>query len=308
MKTKIFYFSGTGNSLWVARKIAAALEEAEIVPMVRELEAAKADNTEIVAKAEKVGLVFPVYAWGAPGIVVSFLKKLSGEGIDYCFAAVTCGGSQGGTLLQTQRLLKEQGIELQTGFAVKLPSNYIITNGAKSMEAQQKMFAKAEQRLDKMLPLIRDNQKHGVEKEFFLINALGGVVYSLFMRSPDKARYLWSDVKCNGCGICARVCPTGNITIGEKNKPVWERNCEQCLACLQWCPTKSIQYKHSTQYRRRYHHPEVTAEEIAHRGDIRGSEVAQSTDQKPDGQKSAQEGSLKRFRTLKIKRPIKPIK
>ena len=63
---------------------------------------------------------------------------------------------------------------------------------------------------------------------------------------------------CNGCGICAAVCPMGNIRIQDK-KAVHGHVCAACYACLHWCP------KHATllrvpflTHRPQYHHPEVT--------------------------------------------------
>ncbi len=304
MKTKIYYFSGTGNSFWVARELAGALENAELVSIVRVLEEAETQKRGIDTAAEKIGIVFPVYAWGVPRIVVSFIKKLSGEGIKYCFAVTTCGGNQAATLLQAESLLKEREIELQAGYVIKLPSNYIITNGAVTLEKQEKMFTTARSRLDKIIPVIKNNQKSGVERDFFIVNIFGKLVYSLFMSNPDKARYFTSDVRCTGCGVCTKVCPTGNITI-EKNKPVWERNCEQCLACIQWCPAKAIQYKHATQYRNRYHHPEVKVEDISHRKDIRTPENMNTSEYMSTSEHMSTPENRKKFRTLKIKRTPK---
>jgi MinD superfamily P-loop ATPase len=69
-------------------------------------------------------------------------------------------------------------------------------------------------------------------------------------------RNFWVDDKCNGCGICARVCPAENIAL-QAAKPVWQHWCEQCLACLQGCPREAIQYGRTTPHYRRYHHPDI---------------------------------------------------
>ena len=80
-------------------------------------------------------------------------------------------------------------------------------------------------------------------------------------RIPAMDKDFFSDEKCNGCGICSKVCPVNNIEI-IKAKPVWMHRCEQCMACLQWCPQEAIQYGKNTTGRTRYRHPSVKLEDI----------------------------------------------
>ncbi len=69
-KTTIYYYSGTGNSLWSAKKLAEELSDTTIVAMVK---SSKDDqNTE----SENVGIVFPVHMWGVPYRVIEFVKNL----------------------------------------------------------------------------------------------------------------------------------------------------------------------------------------------------------------------------------------
>lgn len=82
-----------------------------------------------------------------------------------------------------------------------------------------------------------------------------------FNMIPKMDGDFWVDEKCNGCTICAKVCPVGNITMSA-DKPVWSHRCEQCLACIQWCPKEAIQYGKKTPNYERYHHPEVTLKDI----------------------------------------------
>lgn len=89
----IFYFSGTGNSAWVARQIAKAQQE-ELLAIAEEIN----KNKEYVLKdGEKVGFVFPVYAWGPPGIVLRFIRQLKMKNPEYLFFVCTCGDDTGRT-------------------------------------------------------------------------------------------------------------------------------------------------------------------------------------------------------------------
>ena len=75
----------------------------------------------------------------------------------------------------------------------------------------------------------------------------------------DKS--FFADEKCTSCGICEKLCPAGNIVITE-GKAVWQHRCEQCFACLQWCPAEAIQYGKNTKSKKRYHHPEISLKDI----------------------------------------------
>ena len=78
---------------------------------------------------------------------------------------------------------------------------------------------------------------------------------------PTMDRNFFADGRCNGCGICAKVCPSGNVSMVD-GKPRWAGHCEQCLACLQWCPTKALQYGKKTERYQRYHHPEIKVADV----------------------------------------------
>lgn len=91
----IFYFSGTGNSKWIAKEIAEKTGDIaeSIVDMNR--------NGRVPYKAETgetLGFVFPVYAWGPPLIFMEFASKVIFDESNYLFGACTCGGSAGNAM------------------------------------------------------------------------------------------------------------------------------------------------------------------------------------------------------------------
>jgi len=261
MKTTIYYFTGTGNSLKIAGDIASQLGETSLVPVQNAMKEKSAFSED------RIGLVFPVYMWGMPSIVSEFVKKLKIGKDKYVFAVVTCGGIPGAALLQLSKALKKQGVKLSAGFAIQMPGNYIPMYGAVSPEKQNKHFEKAVEKVKKIVEIVKKNGVCKPEASNFIINTLGsGIVYNLSMshiHTMDKSFSVLD--KCNSCGICVKVCPVENIKL-ENGKPVWQGKCEQCMSCIQWCPVEAIQYGKKTQGRKRYHHPEIKLAQIITRG------------------------------------------
>lgn len=257
MKNKLFYFSGTGNSLKVARDLADALGDAEIIPIPNVM--AK-DN--MIIDSESIGIIFPVYMFGMPLIVNEFIKKLNCNKDQYIFAVATYGGQLGSALLQAGESLKERGLKLSAGFSVLMPGNYTPLYGAISIEKQQEMSDKEKARIVEIVNIIRVRKPSLIEKNSAIFNFLSSLIYKFCApRIYKMDKGFWADARCNSCGICQKVCPVDNIKI-EDGRPKWLGKCEQCLACLQWCPQEAIQYGKSTSGRKRYHHPEVNIKDI----------------------------------------------
>ncbi|MFH0935404.1 MAG: EFR1 family ferrodoxin [Candidatus Omnitrophota bacterium] len=252
MKTSIFYFSGTGNCLKVAHDLAAELGDSEVISIP------KAIGSQLDLSAGTIGIVYPVYMWGMPLIVARFIEKLKPAGDKYIFAVATYGGICGNALGQTARQFESQGQRLSAGFAVKMPGNYTPLYGAIPEEKQVRIFRKEEERVKEIARIVKDKRPYKIEKNFILINLLSRFIYKLGSpKIPVMDTGFWVDEKCNGCGICEKVCPVDNIKLSS-GRPVWQHKCEQCMACLQWCPQEAIQYKKSTLTRKRYRNPQVT--------------------------------------------------
>ncbi|HVI43016.1 MAG TPA: EFR1 family ferrodoxin, partial [Anaerovoracaceae bacterium] len=113
MKTNLFYFSATGNSLIAAKDIAAELPETQIFSIPQVI------NGTIDFEADNIGLVFPVYFTGIPRIVSDFIKRLEPGKIKYLFAVCTYGGLFGGALIETQKQLEARGISLNAGYTIQ---------------------------------------------------------------------------------------------------------------------------------------------------------------------------------------------
>jgi ferredoxin len=256
MKIIIYYYTGTGNSLWTARIMAAELGNTEIYPMNKVI------RDGVTPKSDAVGIVFPVHMWGVPSPVIQFLKTMRKETEKYYFACAVHAGQVSRTLIQLRNLMSSYGLSLSAGFDIELPSNYIPWGGPGPAARLQELYNDARQKIKLATKYIARKESGQIEKgplwQRIVFTAIYKMTYNMV---PKMDKDFWVDEKCNGCGTCANICPVGNIII-EAKKPTWQHRCEQCLACIQWCPKEAIQYGKKTPAYERYHHPEVKLKDM----------------------------------------------
>lgn len=261
-KTTIFYYTGTGNSLWAARTLAGRLGHTEVISMSGMQE----NPTD---GGDAIGLVFPVHVWGLPHRVMAFLETLRQDA--YYFALAVNAGQVAATLLQLQKLMQEKGLVLSAGFGLVMPSNYIPWGGPGPVEKQRERIRRVEEKITRIAPTLAHREKGPIEKGPLWQNILFSWINRwTFPRIPSMDKSFRVDEKCTVCGICAAVCPCGNIRLDTAGKPVWNHQCEQCLACIQWCPQEAIQFGKRTARTERYHHPAVTLRQMLNRSTPEG--------------------------------------
>jgi len=254
----IYYFSGTGNSLWTALNIQKALGDCDVVLM----EARGGCPGSVVS----MGFVFPCYFSGVPHIVLEFLANLDfkEQKDTYYYAVITYGLILGSALGQTYEALHERGVNLSYASGLRSFANYVVAYDMSKKVAEKTAQTKRE--LQEILPHIVDRDSVGISKPSAPI-LLYNRVFSKDHNIKDS-NYLVDD-SCDGCGTCGKVCPTNNIRM-EEGRPRWQHHCVQCVACLQWCPKRAINYGDKTRKRGRYTHPEITSrmfiEQLGHSG------------------------------------------
>ena len=268
MSTEIYYFSGTGNSLFAAKEIARKINGKLVsIPSVIEEE-------HIRTEADAVGIVFPVYYAtndsGVPLIIRRFIQKLENLNSKYVFAVVTCGSMPGTTIENLAKIVKSQDGELAAGFTVKM------NNETLSQEKQDKALAYQKVKLDAICKYVLSRKRcrlesRGIMRKIVLAPLLYLAIKPAFSRRyrklsgspslpfseliPIADRSFRVNEKCSGCGICAQVCPVSNIKLVD-DRPIWQHHCETCLACYSWCPQAAIGGE-IVSYNARYHHPTV---------------------------------------------------
>lgn len=254
MSTTLYYFSGTGNSYYVAKELQKRLKGSELVPITSLL-----DQKEVVITSQKVGFIFPLYYQGIPKVVLEFVQKLQFEKVNYVFAVVTRGGGgyQGGALGQLKQILKAKTQQLSLGAYIYMPENYLPLLKAPSEEKQKIQFQKADEKIVKIASMINDDSN---KMETEVLGFARALSYEPFLKRLDTLdeKFKVSE-KCNACGLCEKICHFDNIKMQE-GKPTWHKNCQCCLACMNYCPNQAIELGKS-QNKKRYHHPSVSASE-----------------------------------------------
>lgn len=260
MNTKIYYFTGTGNSLMLAKNLGKMLD-AEIISIPKVI-----NNAIDMNEAEVIGFIFPLYYQTVPIIVQDFINKLDLKD-KYVFAIVNSGAYMGVALDVFSDILKKNGSELSAGFQLVMPYNFLIDGsslGKLSFKFKNIYFKRADRKLIKITKIINDRQKIGIEKRPYIKKHHP---YSHFSKEElekhlkDEAKYFWVNEKCISCGQCKKVCPVNNIEITNKILK-WNNKCEQCLACINWCPVNAIEFKNRTRNLMRYYNPKVTIKEM----------------------------------------------
>jgi ferredoxin len=243
-KNIIFYFSGTGNSLKVAKDIADTIQDCELISMGK--------PHKLSGTYERIGIVYPVYMAGMPVVVERFVKALdlSANKNSFIFAVCTSGAMAGG-ISKINKIISDKGGKLSYCENIKCFANYV---GMYAMGSEAANKATAQSEATKQVA--KDIQNFVVKTPFK--NSPLDLIHNAMKNSlAKKDKDFNVNEACNGCTTCSKVCPVGNIKM-QGGKPIFLHHCEQCMACIQWCPKQAINVKDKTQARGRYHHPDIT--------------------------------------------------
>ena len=284
----IFYFSGTGNTKWAASKLAAATREdlISIAPYMR------ADDSShnlaepfILKENERLGFVFPVHGWRVPKLVREFICKMkiqrepsdatvgnkakaddSLKNRPFAYCVCTAGDSIGLTIENLNKVISQNpslqalGItEVSSSYSLIMPESYI---GLPFMDVdpKEREIRKKENAAQELAVVCEEifDRKEGINRlvkgpiPWFFTKVVGGFFESVLI--TDKRFHVEKD-RCVKCGICANVCPVGDIKGGHGEYPVWlhHKDCLTCFTCYHHCPHHAIEFGNQTQKKGQYY-------------------------------------------------------
>lgn len=255
MKTQLFFFSGTGNSYAIARKIKEQLPgDVEIVGL-------QAVRESRHVEAERVGFIVPVYFVTLPAIVHAAVKNMTFRKDAFIFAVVNCGLNAGNALVDFRNILKKRGAGLSYGKVMFMPDNSIAfsTNERK----KQLMLKRVDDDVVRIGNAVKDGEVNTDRLSVNPVWRFGGKVVEFGLLRMLGAEKKSAGAKCTGCGKCTTFCPVNNI-IFHQGRPEFGNNCEQCFSCAHRCPAMAIEYgRVKVTPKNRWVHPEVTMEELS---------------------------------------------
>jgi ferredoxin len=269
MRTEIYYFSGTGNSLHVAKELQKRIPETKLIPIVSLL------NKDVIeTNGETVGFVFPVLFLAIPVPVKNIIKKLYLKSTKYVFAIATRMGTPHSAFTDIEKILNKKGKSLDSHLTLNMAGNdpkYDYKAPTKREIAALESVVR--NRLDSIKKIILNKEKYK-EKDTNITDPVPSLLVKLipfiniFIRPfaeiiGFKSHY-YADLKCTGCGTCEKVCLSKKIKL-LNGKPVWQKSvkCFYCYACINYCPKESVQIKSWTEKNGRYSHPYATENDIA---------------------------------------------
>ena len=263
MKPIIYYFSATGNSLYVARFLQDAIGNIELRSIPEDLSRARFE-----IGADCVGFVFPLHYMGLPLQVEAFMKRLDIVGSPYIFAIATCGVPYiGQPFADAEEILSQKQQRLTASWYVRLVSNYLpLRNTAADWRIRIRAWL-AEKKLRKIAEAVKNKEPHTTWQ---LLRKPCRRLHEEWKARQQKIdnNFRCDTAACTSCGLCERICPTQNI-LRLNGHPVWQHRCVECLGCLHICPVEAIDYGEKTIGRRRYRHKDITPRDLLH--DFTGS-------------------------------------
>lgn len=246
----ILYFTGTGNSAYVAKRIAEKTgDKTENV-----FERIKNNDLSEIHSDKPWVAVCPTYAWQIPHIFRDYLLKTPLKGNKKIYFVMTCGDDIGNAEKYASKICTEKGMEFMGCIPVKMPENYLAMFSTPDKDKAAHIIEKSEGRIDDIADMI-NAQKPYSAKITVQDKLKSSVVNSLFYAIYVKDKKFTVSDECIGCGKCAKLCPCANISYTDK-KPVWNGTCTHCMACISVCPVKAIEYGKASVGQPRYRFPE----------------------------------------------------
>ena len=244
----VLYFTGTGNSRYIAEKISEKTSD-EMISINEKIK--QKDNSTIVVNGKLV-FVMPTYAWRIPAVVKEWIFKTEFLGVKQVWFIMTCGSEIGNATKYNKEICEQKGIAYKGTAQIDMPENYIAMFDVPGKEEAKQIISKAEPVIENIIGLIKEERCFPVPRNNLYDRFMSGPVNKMFYSLFVKADAFKVDDKCIGCGKCEKICPLNNIKI-QNGKPVWGKECTHCMACICHCPTEAIEYGKKSIGKPRYH-------------------------------------------------------
>ena len=249
----VIYFTGTGNSRYVAQIIADKTGD-QIIDAGEYIK----EKREVVISSDRPWIfVAPTYAWRLPRLFENFILSGSFGNNTQAYFVMTCGVDIGSAGKEIQKLCAKKGFTYMGVLPFVMPENYVAMFDVPDKATASKTIEAAEDNLQDAISIITQGKCFSSAEHGFSDWLKTSVTNPMFYRFAVKAGPFHITDSCIGCGKCVQYCPLNNITL-VSGKPQWGKNCTHCMACICKCPTETIEYGTHSKGKPRYQCPEYT--------------------------------------------------
>jgi len=246
----ILYFTGTGNSRYVAKRIGEIIKN-EVKCINRHIKAGKTDPMHVCGN---LVICTPTYSWRIPKLVEDWLTETPFVDVKNVWFVMTCGAEIGNAGKYLKELCKNKNLNYMGVAPIVMPENYIAMFKVPDKEKQKEIIEKANPKIDEIARLIRLEKKFPETRNNLYDKFVSGPVNPFFYSFCTNSKKFYAKNNCIGCGNCEQLCPLNNIKI-INGRPKWGNNCTHCMSCISTCPETSIEYGRKTIGKERYYLP-----------------------------------------------------
>lgn len=255
----VFYFTGTGNSLFAAKCISSGLNE----KLISIADCMKNKNYVFeCSEGENIGFVYPVHGWRPPKFVLDFIRNLQIKNAHdkYVYSVFTYAGRSEATAEVLASALKKKNLILKGNYKVLMPGNMPGSKNKISQKENERRICDEEKECNVILENILNKNNNYIKKRHSFIRSyiIGDYAYRLY---PQSIKFI-VDNKCTSCGLCVKSCP--NLALKRENNKIIRdaSKCLMCMKCINCCPNEAIQFGEETIGKKRYKHPKYKMLEI----------------------------------------------
>lgn len=243
----ILYFSGTGNSEYLARNMASCLDD-QLIDLFTYI---KEGKSGIFDSDEPFVLVSPTYSWRLPRFLSEFLTTCTFKGSRDFYVLMTYGDSCGNAYKYIEKDMDKLGLNFMGLYGIKMPENYIMLFDLDSDDLNKKIIADGLREVDKISSYIKNKQAFPKKGVGLVGKFQSSIINPIFFKFIVKDKKFYATDKCISCGLCSKACVLNNISYKD-GRPVWNGRCTHCSACISKCPKAAIEYGKKTKGKKRY--------------------------------------------------------
>lgn len=237
---KIIFFSGTGNTKYIAKSFEENFKNRDIEIDINSIENIKKIG---IKNSDFLVIGAPIYADNVPGFFIEWLE----ENIPYTEESIsailfTTQVSTGAGVHIMEKIMADKNYKVSIKTSFSMPNNYYYAMFSKTPEEKVvEMMTNGERKVKELVEKFLQGEEvkdKGSRGRVLLAKAVGKMFSSVGKKQAQKFTVTEDCIKCS---LCVRKCPSNNIIL--KDKITFKENCYVCTRCIHICPVNAIRYK-----------------------------------------------------------------